>query len=94
MHSSTRAIFRWNSSLSRPTQSIIYVPLQVNKFQESILLIVQYKHLKSCSEDFVLQNLILRTRSCGTGFITQSSWVFHFHLTIMVSWKCCVPQLY
>jgi len=30
---------------------------------------VQY--LKSCSGDFILQNLILRTRLCGTGFITQ-----------------------
>ena len=33
----------------RPTQSIIYVPLQVNRFQKSILLIVQYKYWKSCS---------------------------------------------
>ena len=31
----------------RPTQSIMYVPLQVNRFQKSILLIVQYKYLKS-----------------------------------------------
>jgi len=87
MYSSTRAIFRWNSLLSRPTQSMIYVPLQVNRFQESILLIVQYKHLKSCSEDFILQNLILRTRSCGTGFITQSSWFFYFNLTTLVRLK-------
>ena len=36
----------------RPTQSIMYVPLQVNRFQKSILLIVQYKYLKSCSGDF------------------------------------------
>jgi len=35
----------------RPTQSIMYVPLQVNIFQESILVIVQYKYLKSCSGD-------------------------------------------
>jgi len=33
----------------RPTQSIMYVPLQVTRFQKSILLIVQYKYLKSCS---------------------------------------------
>ena len=33
-----------------PTQSIIYVPLQVNRFRKSILLVVQYKYLKSCSE--------------------------------------------
>ena len=44
---------------NRPTQSIIYVPLQVNTFQKSILLIVQYKYLKSCSKDFILHNLIL-----------------------------------
>jgi len=30
----------------------MYVPLQVNVFHESILLIVQYKYLKSCSGDF------------------------------------------
>ena len=36
----------------RPTQSVMYVPLQVNIFNESILLIVQYKYLKSCSGDF------------------------------------------
>jgi len=36
----------------RPTQSIMYVPLQVNRSQNSILLIVQYKYSKSCSGDF------------------------------------------
>ena len=60
----------------RPTKSIVYVPLQVNRFQESILLIVQYKCLRSCSRDFIFQNLILCTRSCYTGFVTQSSWLF------------------
>ena len=79
---------------ARLTQTIIYVPLQVNIFQKSILLIVQYKYLKSCSGNFILQNLILRTRSCGTGFVAQSSWVFHFHQTTLVWWKCFVPQLY
>jgi len=51
--------------------SMIYVPLLVNRFQKSTLLIVQYKHLNSCSGEFILQNLILRTISCGTGFITE-----------------------
>ena len=37
---------------NRQTQSIVYVPLQVNRFQKSILLIVQYKYLKSFSGDF------------------------------------------
>jgi len=72
----------------------MYVPLQVNRFQKNILLIVQYKYLKSCSGDFILQNLILHTRSCGTDFITQSSWVCHFHHTTLGWWKCFVPQLY
>jgi len=78
----------------RPTQSIMYDPLQVNRFQKNILLIVQYKYLNHVPEIFILQNLILRTRSCGTGCITQSSWVFHFHQTTLVWWKYFVPQLY
>jgi len=61
------------------TQSIMYVPLQVIRFHKSILLIVQYKYLKSCSEDFILKILILHTRSCSTAFITQHSWLLHFH---------------
>jgi len=36
----------------RPTQSIMYVPLQVNRSQKCILLIIQYKYIKSCSGDF------------------------------------------
>ena len=63
----------------RPTQSMIYVPLLVNRFQKSVLLFVQYKQLKSCSGDLILQNVILRTRSCGTGVITEPSWLLHFH---------------
>ena len=57
----------------RPThwQSLIYVPLLVYVFQKSILLIVHYKYLKSCSKDFTLQDLILRTKLCGTGFCPQ-----------------------
>ena len=59
---------------SRPTPSIIYLPLQVIRFHKSILLIAQYKYLKSCSEDSILKNLIL----CVTAFITQHSWLLHF----------------
>ena len=62
---------------TRPTQSIMYVPLQVNRFQNFILLIVQYKYLKSCSSP----NLILCTRLFGTKFITHPSCVVDFHLT-------------
>jgi len=36
----------------RPTQSVMYVPLLVNRFAASVLLIVQYRYLKSCSGDF------------------------------------------
>ena len=51
------------------TQRIMHVPLLVNGFHQSILLIIPYKYFKSCSKDFILQNLILRTKSCGTAFI-------------------------
>jgi len=33
-------------------RSMMYVPLQVNRYQKCILLIVEYKYLKSCSGDF------------------------------------------
>ena len=40
----------------RPTQSVMYVPLQVNIFAKNILLIpliyLQYRYLKSCFGDF------------------------------------------
>jgi len=36
----------------RPTQSIMYVPLQVNSSQKIILLIVQYKYMKSFFGNF------------------------------------------
>jgi len=38
--------------IDRPTQSVKYVPIQVNRFAESVFLIVQYRYLKSCSGDF------------------------------------------
>ena len=63
----------------RPTQSMIYVHLLVKTLQEIILLIIQYKFLKSCTEDFTLQDLILRTRLCGTCFISQ-------HCRVVVFW--------
>ena len=37
---------------SSPTQSIMYVPLQVNRSQKCILLTIQYKYIKSCSGNF------------------------------------------
>jgi len=60
----------------------------VNRFQKLILLIVQYKYLESRSKKIILQNLILRTRLCGTGFITQPSCVFDFRLT-----EICQPEM-
>ena len=36
----------------RPTQSVMYVPLRVKRSQKCVLLIVQYKYIKSCSGDF------------------------------------------
>ena len=54
----------------------------------------QYKYLKSCSSDLILQNLILRARSCVTGFITQHSCFFISAWQKSVRRKCLVPQLY
>jgi len=60
----------------RPSQSIMYIPLEVNKFRKSVLLDVQYKYLKSCSEDILrnhtfsrllhmdVQNTIRKTQLC------------------------------
>jgi len=36
----------------RQTQAMMYVNLQIKRFLTSILLIFQYKYLKSCSGDF------------------------------------------
>jgi len=54
--------------------------------------LVQY--LKSCSEDNILQNLILRTRLCCTGFITPPSCVFDFSLTDIFIRKWFVLAVY
>jgi len=79
--------------LPRPTQSIMYVPSQVNRSQKCILLIVQYKYIKSFSGDFYSPESD-RTRLCGTGFITQPSCVSDFHLTESVRWKWIVLAVY
>ena len=57
---------------------IIYVHFLVASFKKSILLIVQYKCKTSCGEDQMLQDLILPTGLCGTGFIPQNGWVVDF----------------
>jgi len=81
-----REIYKLSFTL-RPTQSIVYIPFQVNRFHTSILLIGQYKYLKSCSEDLILKNLILRTRSCRIAFITQHfrRHIFYFSPKVQVS---------
>jgi len=61
---------------SRNTQPHLNSTFRVSSSTERA---VQY--LKSCSGDFNLQNLILRTRLCGTGVITQHSCVVDFRLT-------------
>jgi len=65
-------------STTRPNQSL-YVPFQVNRFHKSILIIVEYKYLKSCREDFILQNLILRTFHAVLILSSNVSWGFQFH---------------
>ena len=42
----------------------------------------------------MLQNLILRTRLCGTGLITQPGWLFNFHPTKTIGSKSFVPLRY
>ena len=43
---------------------------------------------------FILQNLILRTRSCDSGCITQPGWVHYFRPTKKVGRKFFVPLRY
>jgi len=74
-------------STSNPPDPISHVCSLTAELISQNLLIGQYRYLKSCSGDFILQNLILRTRSCVTVFITQSGWAFHFHQTTLVWWK-------
>ena len=49
----------------RPTQSIIDVHCLIARFQEIVLLFLQYR----CNEDQMLKDLILRTGLCGTGLL-------------------------
>jgi len=57
-------------------------------------LIVQYKYTKSCAVDKLLQHLIICTKLCGIGSITQPGGPFQFHLTKIVRWKIFVPVRY
>jgi len=66
-------------------KKIIY--LQVKRFQKIDLLIVQYKYLKSCSKHFILQNLILRTRLCGTTRSMEDEFEMLVELQIQIKPK-------
>jgi len=66
----------------RPTQSIMYIPFQVTRFQKKYFTYRSIQKFKILFRGFFPQksneNLILLTRSCGTALITQHSWLLHF----------------
>jgi len=72
----------WSKELEldrRPNQSCMDL-----LFLKSIEIYFTYRSVqysKSCSADFILQNLILRTRLCCTACILQPSCFFDFNLT-------------
>jgi len=87
-----------SKSWHRPSQSIMYIPFQVNRFQKNISLIVQYKYSKSCSKEFFLKNptkiwssaqnhavlhLLLNTVGFYISARQKTAW-----------WKWFLPQLY
>jgi len=78
---------------ARPNPKFIFHFL-VARFQNIVVRIVQYKCTKSCAEVRMLQDLILRTRLCGTGFITHPGWLIHFLQINMIGWKCFAPLRY
>jgi len=82
--------------LIRPTYTMMDLYCLIDTWKETVWLIFQYKYTKPCAEDQMLQHLILRTRLCGTGFISQLNWLFHFRPTkiIMVEWNFFVPVRY
>jgi len=55
---------------------------------------INFQNIVPSSKDFMLQNLILRTRLCSTGFISQHCWVVDFHLINMIRRKCFAPDIY
>ena len=71
-----------------PTPSIICLHFLVNRFQKSILFIVQYKYSKS-SEYQIFDDLIL-----SAGFMTDPGWSIYFHSTKMVGRKWVLTVMY
>ena len=92
----TRLIHAWNTTHSSFSPDPIYDLCSL------IGVCISQKYATSRSaqifkilfQGFELQDLILRTRVCGTGFIPQHCWVVDFHLTKMVRRKRSVPDLY
>jgi len=68
----------------RPTQSVMYVPLQVNRFKENSLLIVKYKYLKSFSGDFYCRESDPPHNIMQYWFYYSIGLIFQFQQTIMV----------
>jgi len=50
---------------------MICVHCLIARLKKIILLVFQYKYKNSAPEDKMSQDLILCTKICGTGFITQ-----------------------
>ena len=79
----------------RPTQSIMYIPLQVHRFQKIILLIAWYKNLKIMFWRFLFPRLWSSAQDHAVlVWLLNLIRFFHFHQTTLVWWKCFVPQLY
>jgi len=78
----------------RPTQSIVYVPLQVNRFRNSVLLIVQYKYLKSCSGYFNSPESDPLHKIMRYWLYYSICWFLHFQMTESVRWKWFVLAVY
>ena len=70
LHTPTHRIYEWT-----------LFPCRKIDFRKVFYLLFSTNIWNHIPEIFILQNLILRTRSCRTGFITQSSWFFHFQFT-------------
>ena len=51
---------------------MMYIPFQVNIFQQGIFLIVQYKYVKSCS--FTAMGFPVRTKGTGNTEHMFSQW--------------------
>jgi len=70
----------------RPTQLLMYIHSLIYRFQVINLLILQYKYKKSCAEDQMLLDLILRMRLCSMAFDTHPLWLFDFFIS---TWPKC-----